>query len=143
MTKPPFTVNESVTARNFKIMEQTCKYWSPPVLQIESGGYGLSKAGLSALTLIQAKLYPNLKVTSLYPGFINTPMTKGLGATLTPEQGCAVTLKCLFEPVVSGYYYGPDGLRSPLTVTRETGTPEYQGEENPDPSKYNKLGTYM
>ena len=81
--------------------------------------------------------FDNLSILSIYSEVL------GLGATLTPEQGCAVTLKCLFEPVISGYYYGPDGLRSPLTVTRETGTPEYQGEENPDPSKYNKLGTYM
>ena len=40
-------------------------------------GYGLSKCALTALTLIQAKAYPNLKVVSLSPGFIDTPMTKG------------------------------------------------------------------
>ena len=56
------------------------------------GGYGLSKAGLSALTLVQAKTYPNLKVVSLSPGFIDTPMTKGFGAKLTPEQGCVSSL---------------------------------------------------
>ena len=32
-------------------------------------------------------------------------------------------LKCLFEPVTSGYYYGSDGLRSPLTMTRDPGVP--------------------
>ena len=101
-------------------------------------GYGLSKAGLNALTLIQAKSYPDIKVTCLTPGFIDTPMTKGWGATLTPEQGCLSSIKCLFEPVISGAYYGSDGLRSPLIVTRDPGSLEYDGEENPDPARYNK-----
>ena len=101
--------------------------------------YGLSKAGLNALTLIQAKSYPNLKITSLSPGFIDTPMTKGFGAKLTPEQGCVSSFKCLFKPVTSGFYYGSDGLRSPYTVTRDPGIPEYEGEEETiDPAKYKK-----
>jgi len=100
--------------------------------------YGLSKAALCALTLVQAKMYPNLIVMSLTPGFIDTPMTKGFGAKLTPEQGCVSSLKCLFGHVTSGCYYGSDGLRSPLTVKRDPGTPEYQGEANPDPDKYQK-----
>ena len=99
--------------------------------------YGLSKAGLTALTMVQAKLYPNLKVVSLTPGFIATDMTKGFNAKLTPEQGCVSILKCLFENVTSGYYYGSDGLRSPLTCTRDPGMPEYEGEPDPDPKKYN------
>lgn len=102
------------------------------------GGYGIYKAALTALTLIHAKAYPNLKVTSLSPGFIDTPMTKGFGAKLTPEQGCISSLKCLFGDVTSGYYYGSDGLRSPLTCTRDPGMPEYGGESSPDPSIYNK-----
>jgi len=102
------------------------------------GGYGLSKAGLTAYTILQGKLYPNLKCTSLSPGFIQTAMTSGFGAKLKPEEGTVSLLRCLFGDVVSGYYYGSDGLRSPLTVTRDPGTPEYQGEENPDAAKYNK-----
>jgi len=101
-------------------------------------GYGLSKAALSALTLVQAALYPTLKAVSLSPGFIDTPMTAGFGARLTPEQGCRSSLKCLFEPVTSGFYYGSDGLRSPLTMTRDPGTPEYEGEDDPQQAKYNK-----
>ena len=100
--------------------------------------YGLSKAALCTLTLIQARIYPNLIVTSLNPGFIDTPMTKGYGAKLNPEQGCVSSIKCLFGPVTSGYYYGSDGLRSPLAVSRDPGTPEYQGEINPDPAKYKR-----
>ena len=101
-------------------------------------GYGLSKAALSALTLAQASAYPTLTVVSLSPGFIDTPMTSGFGARLTPEQGCRSSLKCLFEPVTSGHYYGSDGLRSPLTMTRDPGTPEYQGEADPQRATYNK-----
>lgn len=101
-------------------------------------GYGLSKAALTALTVVQAKIHPNLKCVSLSPGFIDTPMTKGFGAKLSPEQGCVSALKCLFGDVTSGHYYGSDGLRSPLTCTRDPGTPEYEGEPNPDPKKYNK-----
>lgn len=102
------------------------------------GGYGVSKAGLTCYTILQAKQHPNLTITSLSPGFIDTAMTKGFGAKLTPEQGTVSMMVCLFGEVVSGYYYGSDGLRSPLTVTRDPGMPVYGGEDNPDPTKYNK-----
>jgi carbonyl reductase 1 len=114
------------------------KQWFSGNAQTGMGaGYGLSKAGLNALTMVQAKLYPNLKVVSLSPGFIDTNMTKGFNAGLTPEQGCVSSLKCLFDPVIQGCYYGSDGLRSPLTCTRDPGMPEYEGESDPDPKKYN------
>jgi len=100
-------------------------------------GYGLSKAGLTTLTMIQAKKYPNLMVTSLSPGFIDTPMTKGFGAKLSPEQGCISSIKCLLGEVTRGSYYGSDGMRSPLTCTRDPGMPEYKGEADPDPKVYN------
>jgi len=102
------------------------------------GGYGLSKAGLTAYTILQARANPKIICTSLSPGFIATKLTAGWGAKLTPEQGTVSLRKCLFGNVVSGYYYGSDGLRSPLTVTRDPGMPEYQGEPNPDPSRYNR-----
>jgi carbonyl reductase 1 len=101
-------------------------------------GYGLSKAALSALTVIQSRLYPSLQVTSLSPGFVDTPMTAGFKAHLTPEQGCRSSIKCLFDAVTSGFYYGSDGLRSPLTMTRDPGMPEYQGEEEPLQETYNR-----
>lgn len=104
------------------------------------GMYGLSKAANTALTILHAGRYPHLTITSLSPGYVETRMTgRYAGNKLTPEQGCRSLLKCLFdENVVSGAYYGSDGLRSPLTCTRDPGTPEYQGEANPDPAKYNK-----
>jgi len=101
-------------------------------------GYGMSKAALNGLTLIHAKAYPSLKVVSLSPGFIDTPMTKGFGAKLTPEQGCVSSLVCLFGDVTSGYYYGSDGVRSPFTMTRDPGMPPYGGEDDPAQEKYNK-----
>merc|ERR550532_3900796 len=62
-------------------------------------GYGLSKAALNALTLIQARTYPNLKVVCLSPGFIATPMAQKFGAKIPPEGGCVSSLVCLFSPV--------------------------------------------
>jgi len=102
------------------------------------GCYGLSKAALTAHTVQLAAAHPNLKITSLSPGFIETKMTSGYGAKLTPEQGTVSCIRCIFGEVLSGAYYGSDGLRSPMTVTRDPGTPEYQGEPNPDAAKYNK-----
>jgi len=101
-------------------------------------GYGLSKAALSALTLVHAKVYPHVTVVCLSPGFIDTPMTQGFGAKLTPEQGCVSSIKCLFDNVNTGFYYGSDGMRSPYTMTRDPGMPEYQGEEDPQQATYNR-----
>ena len=83
---------------------------------------------------------PNLKCLSLSPGFIDTALTKGFGAKLGPEEGTVSCIKCPFGDVVSGYYYGSDGLRSPMTRTRDPGMPEYEGEdeETIDRAKYNK-----
>merc|ERR1712224_216847 len=105
------------------------------------GVYGLSKAALNLITIQQAKAHPNLICASISPGFIATQMTAGYGAKLTPEQGTVSIRKCLFsDDVVSGHYYGSDGLRSPLTMTRDPGTPEYGGEdeETIDRDRYNK-----
>lgn len=128
-SNPDITFAELTTAIQAQVAQDNVGF---------GNGYGFSKAALNSLTLIHAKAYPNLKVVSLSPGFIDTAMTKSFGAKLSPEQGCVSALKCLFSPVTSGYYYGSDGLRGPFTMTRDPGTPEYQGEDNPDPAKYNK-----
>ena len=62
---------------------------------------------------------------------------QGFGAKLTPEEGCVSSLHALFGDVTSGWYYGSDAKRSPLTCCRDPGKPEYEGEENPDPTRYN------
>jgi len=105
------------------------------------GGYGTSKAILASYTMAQAKAYPNLLCCVLSPGFIVTKLTAGWGAKLSPEEGCVAYLRVLFEPnAVSGYFYGSDGLRSPVTMTRDPGTKEYEGEPEPDinADDYNK-----
>ena len=129
--KTLFTSSEA----SFEELEAAVKAAAPSA---GGGGYGLSKAGVTAYTIQMAAKHPHLKITSLSPGFIQTAMTNGYGARLTPEQGTVSLMRCIFGDVVSGYYYGSDGLRSPLTVTRDPGTPEYGGEPNPDASKYNK-----
>ena len=130
-TKKLFTSSDTT----WDELEAAVKKFEPSA---SMGGYGLSKAGLTAYTIQQAKAYPKLLCTSLSPGFIQTKMTAGFGARLTTDQGTVSLKRCLFGEVTSGFYYGSDGLRSPLTVTRDPGTPEYGGEENPDASKYNK-----
>lgn len=52
-------------------------------------GYALSKCALSALALVQAQQYKNLKVVSLSPGFIDTKMTAGGRSDRRPCVLCA------------------------------------------------------
>ena len=73
--------------------EATKKFYSNPDISLDAlvadvakqaagaeggwpGTYGLSKAGLTAYTLYQARAYPHLTCVSLSPGFIQTNMTK-------------------------------------------------------------------
>lgn len=91
--------------------------------------YGLSKAGLTVYTMQLAAKHPNIKVSCVSPGFILTNMTKGYGATKPPEEGTVSTMHCLFDELPgNGFYYGSDGLRSPLHFMRSPGEPEYDGE---------------
>lgn len=96
--------------------------------------YGFSKALLAAYTMALAKEHPNLKVNCLSPGFINTTITKGFGATKSPEEGTVSIRHCLFSATSSGWYYGSDALRSPLDYMRNPGEPEYQGPDIVQPT---------
>jgi len=49
------------------------------------GIYGLSKACLNSYTMVLAKNHPNILSSSIHPGFCNTTMTKGMGATRTAD----------------------------------------------------------
>lgn len=92
-------------------------------------GYGLSKALLHSYTMLLAKEQPHLKINALSPGFIETSMTKGWGATKQPEEGTVSIMHCLFgELEGNGLYYGSDAVRSPLYVMRNPGEPAYTGE---------------
>lgn len=92
------------------------------------GGYGLSKACLTAYTMLLAKEHPNLRINCCSPGYIITGMTAGYGATKPPEEGTVSIKHLLFaEDVGSGWYYGSDAVRSPLHYMRNPGEPAYDG----------------
>jgi carbonyl reductase 1 len=92
--------------------------------------YAGSKALLACYTMSLARQHPNLSISILSPGYIKTNMTKGYGATKSPSEGTASLRKCLFDDLggMSGYFWGSDGLRSPLHYLRNPGEPEYNGE---------------
>jgi len=93
--------------------------------------YGVSKAGLTGYTMILAKQFPQWKINCLSPGFINTAIVTGYGASKPPEEGTVALHHCLFNDLKgNGYYYGSDGVRSPLTYMRNPGEPEYDGSDD-------------
>ena len=88
--------------------------------------YGLSKATLMVLSMIVARTNPGITVATVSPGFIDTAMTRGFGASRTPEQGTHSTRHCLFTPLKgNGWMYGSDGKRSPIDASREPSDPVY------------------
>lgn len=88
--------------------------------------YGLSKATLMVLSMIVARTNPGITVATVSPGFIDTAMTRGFGASRTPEQGTHSTRHCLFTPLEgNGWMYGSDGKRSPIDASREPSDPVY------------------
>ena len=96
------------------------------------GWYGPSKAGVTLYTMLLAAQQPSLVVTCCTPGFIDTKLTAGFGATKTPEEGTTAIKHCLFAPadgaaLASGWYMGSDALRSPLHFMRNPGEPVYDG----------------
>jgi len=90
--------------------------------------YGLSKSLLACYTGLFSKEYPHLTASCVSPGFINTQMTAGYGASKTPEQGTLPIMHCLFEELEgNGWYYGSDAIRSPYHFMRNPGEPVYDG----------------
>ena len=81
--------------------------------------------------MIAARENPNILCSSISPGFIETNMTAGIGEPNDkgkPEEGTVSIRHCLFQQLEgNGWYYGSDGLRSPLDVPRDPGTPAYNG----------------
>lgn len=93
------------------------------------GAYGFSKAILSIYTLLLASQHPNIVSSCISPGFINTAMTAGFGASKTPEEGTISIQHCLFEKLDgNGWYYGSDAVRSPYHFVRDPGQPAYDGK---------------
>jgi carbonyl reductase 1 len=105
------------------------------------GGYGPSKAGVALHAMLVAAQQPSLVAVCCTPGFIDTKLTAGFGASKSPEEGTAAIRHCLFAPVVdegaaaaadgtglrSGWYFGSDAVRSPLHFMRNPGEPPYDG----------------
>jgi NAD(P)-dependent dehydrogenase (short-subunit alcohol dehydrogenase family) len=95
-------------------------------------GYGLSKALLHSYTMLLAKEQPQWATSVCSPGFINTKLTAGWGASKAPEEGTAAIRQLLFEPTRgNGWYFGSDGVRSPYHFMRNPGEPEYDGVFHP------------
>ena len=105
---------------------------------IESSGDGFeayagSKALLACYTMHLAEVHGpgGLTVSSITPGFIATSMTRGMGASKSPDEGTVSIKRCLFDELPgNGYFYGSDGLRSPLHYLRNPGEPEFDGIVN-------------
>jgi len=100
-------------------------------LDYGNDSYGLSKALLNAYTAVHAKSEPDLIINSCSPGFIDTDITRGMGARNPPEKGAICPVHLLMSPelegVPTGWYYGSDIVRSPLDRYRDPGTPPYEG----------------
>ena len=90
--------------------------------------YSLTKSVLNKYTETAAKENPSILMSSVSPGFIDTGLAKGFGASATPEQGCVSSLKCLFDDLPgNGFHFGSDSNRSPLHFERQPGEPEFEG----------------
>eukprot|EP00929_Paragymnodinium_shiwhaense_P063393 TRINITY_DN31667_c0_g1_i2.p1 TRINITY_DN31667_c0_g1~~TRINITY_DN31667_c0_g1_i2.p1 ORF type:complete len:197 (+),score=18.06 TRINITY_DN31667_c0_g1_i2:56-646(+) len=90
--------------------------------------YGLSKACLNAYTVLLAREHPHLKINAMTPGYILTDITRGMGATKSPEEGTKAAIYCLTGDLEgNGRYYGSDAVRSPLDRYRGPGDPAYVG----------------
>jgi len=93
-----------------------------------SDAYGLSKALLACYTGIFAREHPKILTSCVSPGFIDTQMTAGWGASKSPDQGTLAIKKCLLDDLSgNGWYYGSDGERSPYHFLRNPGEPIYDG----------------
>lgn len=93
-------------------------------------GYGISKALVATYTMQLTVDHPNIRSYVLSPGFIETNMTKGYGASLTPEEGTVSLKHCLFADIpkeLNGSFWGSDAKRSPFHKPRDPGTPEWDG----------------
>ena len=97
----------------------------------DSQAYGFSKALVNAYTAIHAKNEPDLIINSCTPGYIQTDLTAGMGATNPPSKGAVPPVYLLMsddiEKKPTGRYYGSDCLRSPIDRYRNPGDPEYEG----------------
>ncbi|GMH86620.1 hypothetical protein TrVE_jg7364 [Triparma verrucosa] len=98
-----------------------------PQTDYDNTAYGLSKACVNLYTKQLAAKHSTVVINSCTPGWIATDLTAGMGATNPPEKGALAPMKLLFGDLgaAHGWYFGSDGLRSPLDRYRNPGDPEY------------------
>jgi len=132
--------NKDVTWEQIeKLMEDKKAVYGEKIFNLGEGeSYGFSKACVNAYTRFLARTHPGLNINACTPGFILTDLTQpyvdsqGSSAAKlgmkTPDQGAIVPVQLLLSAPGSGNYYGSDGLRSPLTVYRGPGDPEFTDE---------------
>jgi len=105
----------------------------------DGDAYGLSKACTNTYTLQLARRHPTLCINACTPGFIETDMTRNYAVSQgktpaelgmkAPEDGARCPLLLLFgELEGNGWFYGSDGMRSPLDAYRAPGAPPYTGK---------------
>merc|ERR1712187_365418 len=98
------------------------KYMQDNRNQDASHAYGISKCLLNLYTEAFAKEYPNIWSSSVSPGFIDTKIVAGWGATKPPEEGTVSIRHCLFKDLEgNGWFYGSDAIRSPFWPLRNPG----------------------
>lgn len=90
--------------------------------------YGLSKCLLSVYTEALTRSNPNITSSSISPGFIDTKIVAGWGASKPPEEGTVSIRHCLFQTLEgNGFFYGSDAVRSPFYPIRSPGDPPFRG----------------
>jgi len=95
----------------------------------EGEAYGLSKCMVNVYTELLAKTHPKIISNAITPGFIETNITKGMGASKKPEEGTMAIRHCLFQELKgNGYFYGSDAVRSPFYPVRNPGQAAFTGE---------------
>ena len=101
---PMYFKNASEEEKNFlksdqNTWEQLEAFMQEKIPQVpEEGitGYRLTKAILHNYNMIAARENPNLVISVVSPGFIDTAMKAGMGAKLKPEDGTVSARHCLF-----------------------------------------------
>lgn len=114
----------------------TADGFPPPSNDSVGNAYGLSKALLNCYTVLLAAT-SGKSANACTPGFIITDLTQGKfgraqleeWGALPPEKSTVAIWRLLFDDLNgNGWYYGSDGMRSPLDRYRSPGAPEYEGE---------------
>lgn len=90
--------------------------------------YGISKCLLSVYAESMARANPAMITSSISPGFIDTKIVAGFGASKPPEEGTVAIRHCLFRELQgNGFFYGSDAVRSPFYPMRSPGQAAFTG----------------